>query len=322
MTSELNHVPLKKEQKAFLKDVIWGLRQRQKQLDCKYFYDERGSKLFDDICQLEEYYPTKTETALLKIYSKEISSQIGSGVCLIEYGCGSLVKTRILLDALDSPFLFIPIDISEEHLLHAAQDLATQYQELKVLPQVADFTQTMVLPKQARSKNMKCVGFFPGSTIGNFNHNEAVKFLSGISKTVGEDGGLLIGVDMKKDREILIRAYDDKSGVTASFNLNLILRINQELGGNFDVSAFKHKALYNETKGRIELHLVSLKQQTVNVQGFKFTFKKGETIHTENSYKYHTKEFTSLAEEAGFTTIKTWVDEKQLFSLHYLKANS
>ncbi len=322
MTLELSQVTLKDEKKDFLKDVIWGLRQRQKQLACKYFYNERGSKLFDDICQLEEYYPTRTETALLKKYGKEIANHIGSEVCLIEYGCGSLVKIRILLDALDRPSLFIPIDISEEHLLRAAKNLAAQYQDLRVLPQVADFTQTLVLPEQALSRNIKRVGFFPGSTIGNFNHNEAVKFLNGISKTVGPNGGLLIGVDMKKDPEILIRAYDDSSGVTASFNLNLILRINQELGGNFDISAFKHKALYNKTKGRVELHLVSLKQQIANVQGFKFSFDEGETIHTENSYKYHTKEFSSLAEEAGFATIKTWVDEKQLFSIHYLKVSS
>lgn len=322
MTLEITPITLNKEKKTFLKDVVWGLGQPQKQLACKYFYDERGSKLFDDICQLEEYYPTRTETALLQKYGKEIANYIGSKVCLIEYGCGSLVKTRILIDALDQPFLFIPIDISEEHLLRASQNLAKQYQKLKVLPQVADFTKSMVLPRQARSKNNKCVGFFPGSTIGNFNPTEAIKFLRGISKTVGQNGGLLIGVDLKKDTEILVRAYDDSSGVTASFNLNLIERINHELGGNFDVSAFKHQALYNELKGRMELHLVSQKKQTVNIQIYNFSFEKNETIHTENSYKYHTKEFSSLAEKAGFTTIKTWVDEKQLFSLHYLEASS
>jgi dimethylhistidine N-methyltransferase len=227
-----------------------------------------------------------------------------------------------LLDALDCPFLFVPIDISEKHLLRSAKNLSDQYQGLKVLPQVADFTQAMVLPKQIRSKDIKCVGFFPGSTIGNFDHKEAVKFLQGVSETVGQGGGLLIGVDMKKEPEILIRAYDDNAGVTAAFNLNLIERINQELGGNFDVSAFKHQALYNHVQGRIELHLVSLKQQTVHIQNFDFSFDINETIHTENSYKYHIKEFSSLAERAGFTTVKSWVDENKLFSIHYLKVSS
>ena len=313
---------LNKEKKAFLKDVVWGLRQRQKQIACKYFYDERGSKLFDDICRLEEYYPTRTETALLKTYGKEISNYIGPEVCLIEYGCGSLIKTRILIDALERPFLFIPIDISEEHLLRASQDLATQYQELIVLPQVADFTKPIVLPNRARSKNLKCVGFFPGSTIGNFSPIEAINFLKSISKTIGPNGGLLIGVDMKKDAKILIQAYDDNSGVTASFNLNLIKRINKELGGDFDISTFRHRAIYNDIKGRIELHLVSLKKQIVKIQNFEFSFEKNETIHTENSYKYHKREFTSLAEQAGFLTIKTWVDEKKLFSIYYLKSGS
>tara|TARA_B100001142_G_scaffold214888_1_gene212987 strand:+ start:147 stop:1103 length:957 start_codon:yes stop_codon:yes gene_type:complete len=313
---------LNNDDKAFLKDVVWGLKQNQKQLACKYFYNERGSKLFDAICLLEEYYPTRTETALLKTYGKEIASYIGPEVCLIEYGCGSLVKTRILIDALERPCLFIPIDISEEHLLRASQNLASQYHELEILPHVADFTKPMVLPKQARYKNIKCVGFFPGSTIGNFSPSEAIKFLKGMAKTIGQGGGLLIGVDMKKDEKILVQAYDDNSGVTASFNLNLIERINQELGGNFDVSAFKHKANYNNIKGRIELFLVSLKKQTVRIQNFEFSFEKNETIHTENSYKYHINEFISLAERAGFFTIKTWVDEKNLFSLHYLKTGA
>lgn len=309
---------LTKERQAFLNDVVWGLRQNQKQLACKYFYNERGSQLFDDICQLEEYYPTRTETALLKAHSEEISNLIGSGVCLIEYGCGSLVKTRILINALDRPFLFVPIDISEDHLLRSAQELASQYKELKVFPKVADFTQTIVLPEQINSNDIKCIGFFPGSTIGNFNHGEAIKFLQRVSETVGQGGGLLIGVDMKKSAKTLVRAYDDAAGITAAFNLNLIERINQELEGDFDVSAFKHQARYNRLEGRIELHLVSLKQQNVHIQGFDFSFDKGETIHTENSYKYHPKEFGALAERGGFTAVKTWVDKKKLFSLHYL----
>ena len=319
MVLNLKPLVLKKEKRVFLEDVIWGLSQNQKQLNCKYFYDERGSKLFDDICNLEEYYPTRTEIALLNLYGKEIADYIGSDICLIEYGCGSLLKTKILIDALEKPRLFIPIDISEEHLLKSAENLSTKCKGLKILPHVADFTQTMDLPKQIYTEDNRCVGFFPGSTIGNFNHDDAISFLKGVAKTVGRGGGLLIGVDTKKDTKTLINAYDDKAGVTAAFNLNIIKRINHELGGNFDVAAFNHKVVYNKFEGRIELYLESLKKQMVQIQNFEFSFNKGETIHTENSYKYYTEEFTSLAKNAGFFSVKTWVDENQLFSLHYLK---
>lgn len=316
------HSPiLPEESNAFLDDVVQGLSQPQKQLACKYFYDERGSKLFDAICRLDEYYPTRTETALLETYARDIAGLIGSGVCLIEYGCGSLVKTRLLIDALDRPALFVPIDISEDHLLRSAKELAEDYRDLDVLPQVADFSRALALPEKMNGKDAKRVGFFPGSTIGNFDHEAAVEFLQSVSETVGEGGGLLIGVDLKKDTDILIRAYDDAQGVTAAFNLNVIERINRELGGDFDVSAFRHRALYNAREGRIEMYLVSLKRQTVNIQGYEFAFAEGETIHTENSYKYHIEEFETLANTAGFASGKTWVDEDKLFSLHYLTVN-
>jgi len=312
---------LDQDAQVFCDDVVQGLSQPQKQLACKYFYDKRGSKLFDEICRLDEYYPTRTETALLKTFGEEIAGLIGPGVCLIEYGCGSLVKTRLLIDALDYPSLFVPVDISEDHLLQSAKKLAEEYPDLDVQPQVADFTRALALPEKMKGNGAKCIGFFPGSTIGNFDHEAAVGFLQSVSETLGKGGGFLIGVDLKKDTDILVRAYDDAQGVTAAFNLNVIGRINRELGGDFDVSAFRHRAFYNRLEGRIEMYLVSLKKQTAHIQGHDFAFTEGETIHTENSYKYHIEEFGALAAKAGFATVKTWVDDNGLFSLHYLAAS-
>ncbi len=304
--------------KAFLDDVFRGLERRQKELPCKYFYDEAGSRLFDAICGLEEYYPTRTEIALLEAHGAEMAAFIGPGVCLIEFGCGSLLKTRLLLDALVRPAAFVPIDISDGHLTRSAAALVAEYRGLKVLPVVADFTRPIDLPEQARELTARRAGFFPGSTIGNFDHPSAVRFLRNVAEMTGKGGALLIGVDLKKDEDILVRAYDDRAGVTAAFNLNIIERINRELDGDFDPRAFRHLALYNGDKGRIEMHLVSRKDQTVTIRGRAFRFQDGETIHTENSYKYHVEEFTALAAKAGFSAVKTWVDGNGLFSLHYL----
>lgn len=304
--------------KAFLDDVFRGLERPRKELPCKYFYDEAGSRLFDAICGLDEYYPTRTEIALLKAHGAEMAELIGPGVCLIEFGCGSLVKTRLLLDALARPAAFVPIDISDGHLTRSAAALAGEYRGLKVLPLAADFTRPIDLPEQVRDLAARRVGFFPGSTIGNFDHPSAVGFLRNVAAMTGTGGGLLIGVDLKKDEAILVRAYDDRAGVTAAFNLNIIERINRELGGDFDPRAFRHMALYNGEKGRIEMHLVSRKDQTVTIQDRAFRFRDGETIHTENSYKYHVEEFTALAGQAGFSAVRTWVDGDGLFSLHYL----
>jgi dimethylhistidine N-methyltransferase len=304
--------------KQFRDDVFEGLARRQKELPCKYFYDDRGSALFDEICGLDEYYPTRTETALLEKYGPEMADLIGPGVCLIEFGCGSLTKTRCLLDALDRPALFVPIDISEDHLIRSAAALDADYEGLEVRPVVADFTRPVDLPEEARTGNSKRVGFFPGSTIGNFDHVGAVEFLKTVAGMVDGGGALLIGADLKKDEEILLRAYDDAAGVTAAFNLNIIERINHELGGDFDVSQFRHMAQYSREKGRIEIYLVSGKDQTVHIQDRAFRFRESETIHTENSYKYHVEEFSALAAEAGFGAAKNWVDSGNLFSLHYL----
>ena len=311
-------VELSPPSKAFLDDVFRGLERPQKELPCKYFYDEAGLRLFDAICGLDEYYPTRTETALLEAHRAEMAELIGPGVFLIEFGCGSLIKTRLLLDALVRPVAFVPIDISDGHLTRSAATLAGEYQGLKVLPLAADFTRPIDLPEQARDFGAKRVGFFPGSTIGNFDHPSAVQFLRNVAAMTGKGGVLLIGVDLKKDEDILVRAYNDRAGVTAAFNLNLIERINRELDGDFDPRAFRHLALYNDEKGRIEMHLVSRKDQTVTIQNRAFRFQDGETIHTENSYKYHVEEFTALAAQARFSAVKTWVDGDGLFSLHYL----
>ena len=304
--------------KSFRDDVFEGLSRKQKELPCKYFYDDRGSELFNTICGLDEYYPTRTETALLQAHGREMADLIGPGVCLIEFGCGSLLKTRLLLDALRSPAAFVPIDISADHLLQSAAALAADYPNLEVLPVVADFTRPVKLPDKARKASENRIGFFPGSTIGNFDHAGAVDFLATVADMVGGGGALLIGVDLKKDEDILVRAYDDAQGVTAAFNRNVLERINRELGGCFDIETFRHRALYNGAEGRIEMHLVSEKDQTVTVHDRDFTFTEGETIHTENSCKYYVEEFSSLAAGAGFRSARTWVDGDGLFSLHYL----
>ncbi|PPR64006.1 MAG: Histidine N-alpha-methyltransferase [Alphaproteobacteria bacterium MarineAlpha3_Bin3] len=304
--------------KSFRDDVFEGLSREQKELPCKYFYDDRGSELFNTICGLDEYYPTRTETALLQAHGREMADLIGPGVCLIEFGCGSLLKTRLLLDALRSPAAFVPIDISADHLLQSAAALAADYPNLEVLPVVADFTRPVKLPDKARKASENRIGFFPGSTIGNFDHAGAADFLATVADMVGGGGALLIGVDLKKDEDILVRAYDDAQGVTAAFNRNVLERINRELGGCFDIETFRHRALYNGAEGRIEMHLVSEKDQTVTVHDRDFTFTEGETIHTEDSYKYHVEEFSSFAAGAGFRSARTWVDGDGLFSLHYL----
>ena len=304
--------------KSFRDDVFEGLSREQKELPCKYFYDDRGSELFNTICGLDEYYPTRTETALLQAHGREMADLIGPGVCLIEFGCGSLLKTRLLLDALRSPAAFVPIDISADHLLQSAAGLAADYPNLEVLPVVADFTRPVKLPDKARKASENRIGFFPGSTIGNFDHAGAADFLATVADMVGGGGALLIGVDLKKDEDILVRAYDDAQGVTAAFNRNVLERINRELGGCFDIETFRHRALYNGAEGRIEMHLVSEKDQTVTVYDRDFTFTEGETIHTEDSYKYHIEEFSSFAAGAGFRSARTWVDGDGLFSLHYL----
>ena len=307
------------ERKEILSDVLTGLIGIPKSLPCKYFYDERGSDLFRQICELPEYYPTRIETALLMDCADAISAAIGPRCRLIEYGTGSSEKMRILLDALELPSAFISVDISREHLLQATSALARAYPELDVHAVCADFTKSFVVPHRTEILVGKTVAFFPGSSLGNFHRREAIKFLTNTANVVGPGGGLVIGVDLKKDVDILNAAYNDSAGVTAAFNLNLLIRINEELGGTFDVDAFKHYAFYNDEKGRIEMHIVSLKEQTVSVGGKEIYFRDGETIHTENSYKYDIDEFQDLASEAGFVSAQVWRDPSHLFSVHYVE---
>ncbi|MFL2770014.1 MAG: L-histidine N(alpha)-methyltransferase [Rhodospirillaceae bacterium] len=301
---------------AFLHDVLSGLSQKQKRLAPKYFYDAHGSALFDSICELDEYYPTRTEMKVLEDRAKEITDLI-YGYHLIEFGSGSSAKIRILLNAASQLASYVPVDISRDHLFAAANKIANDYPDLSVSPICADFTQDFELPDFI-SHGKKAV-FFPGSTIGNFSRIEAEQFLSMLAEILGNEGGLVIGVDLKKDPNILNAAYNDSKGVTAAFNLNLLVRINRELNANFDLSAFEHKAHYNASKGRIEMHLLSKAEQTVIVGGREFHFNRHETIHTENSHKYDIDEFHEMGRQAGFKPEKTWTDSNKLFSIHYLR---
>lgn len=310
------------ERDDFLSDVLRGLFGMPKSLPCKYFYDERGSDLFQQICELPEYYPTRTETALLEGCADQIAAAIGPRCCLVEYGTGSSEKMRILLDALELPSAFVSVDISREHLLQSTSALAKDHPEVEVHAVCADFTKPFTVPYSTKDFEGKTVAFFPGSSLGNFHHHEAVEFLRNTANVVGPGGGLVIGIDLKKDVDILNAAYSDSAGVTAAFNLNLLVRINDELGGTFNVDAFTHHAFYNEAKGRIEMHIVSPKEQTVCVGGKEIHFNEGETIHTENSYKYDIDEFQELAHEAGFESAQVWTDPGRLFSVHYLEAAS
>ncbi len=302
---------------TFLADVLEGLAEPQKTLPCKYFYDEVGSQLFDAICELDEYYPTRTELAIMEEHASEMATLIGPRSLLIEYGSGSSVKTRWLLDHLHEPAAYVPIDISKDHLLASAQKLAALYPHIEILPVCADFHQTFLIPSSKKKVGCKLV-YFPGSTIGNFMPDEAAAFLRSVANNVGSGGALLIGVDLKKDRAILEAAYNDAKRVTARFNLNLLTRINRELGADFELAAFDHVATYNESLGRVESYLVSSCDQSVKLNGTSFTFTKGERIHTENSYKFDVPQFEAFARAAGFDVERVWIDENRLFSVQYL----
>jgi len=303
----------------FASDVIEGLRQRPASIPPKYFYDAKGSKLFDAITGLAEYYPTRTEIALLQQHADAIARQVGTGSLLVEPGGGSCAKVHILLKGLQ-PCAYVPMDISRDHLQMAAQELAAQFPWLEIHAACTDFTRQMSLPPTAPAGTR--VAFFPGSSIGNFDPPGAVEFLRSIAQLVGDAGYLLIGVDLKKDKKILEAAYDDAQGVTAAFNLNLLKRINRELGADFDLAQWRHQTLYNETFGRIEMHLQSRLAQTVQVAGHSFDFAAGETIHSENSYKYSVDEFIDLAAQAGFSSQQVWLDDERLFSVHLFRAEA
>jgi dimethylhistidine N-methyltransferase len=301
----------------FLDDVLAGLAEPQKRISSKYFYDERGSQLFNDICELPEYYPTRTEMGLLTAHASEFAPLIGAHASVVEFGSGSSTKVRVLLDALESPAAYIPVDISREHLLASSKALADSYPDLPVVPVAADYTQPFELPEIEGEAAR--IGFFPGSTIGNFTRTAAEDFLRAAATDLGADNGLLIGVDLRKDEDILHAAYNDAAGVTAAFNMNLLERINRELEADFDLAAFRHDARWVADKGRIEMHLVSERDQEVRIDGAHFAFAAGETIHTEDSHKYGIDEFQELAARAGWRAFRHWTDADALFSLHYLR---
>ena len=305
----------------FLKDVIEGLGKNPKTLKPKYFYDNRGAQLFTEICTTPEYYPTRTEITILNQNAEDIASQIGNNIALIEYGSGALEKIKILLNFLKEPVGLIPVDISEDQLFVSAKNLENLYPNLEILPVAADFTKPIPIPGFSQPPK-KYVAFFPGSTIGNFEPDLAIQFLQGVTKTIGLDGLLLIGFDLKKDIETLLAAYDDQRGITASFNKNLLSRVNGELGGNFNLNTFEHVARYNENKGRIEMHLKSTMEQTVSINKELFEFLEGETIHTENCYKFTKESFTAMSSKAGLSPVKTWTDDKNLFAVMLLRTTS
>jgi dimethylhistidine N-methyltransferase len=302
----------------FMAEVIKGLSREPKTLPCKFFYDERGSALFDEICDLPEYYPTRTEIALLESIAGDLARHIGPHAHLIEYGCGSVKKVRPLLDALVEPAAYVAVDISREHLLGAAKMLAEDYPDLDVHAVCADFTRPFEVRPPADRPEARRVGFFPGSTLGNFQPEDACRFLSNAVQLLGSGGAMVIGIDLKKDTAILEAAYNDAQGVTAAFDLNLLHRINTELGANFDVAKFRHRAHYNADAGRVEMHLYSMAEQSVLLNGTTFRFADGESIHTENSHKYSVEDFRAMARNAGFEPAGVWMDDAQLFSIHYL----
>ena len=302
---------------AFLAELLRGLSQRPKSIAAKFFYDEMGCQLFDEICSLDEYYLTRTEMRILREKVAEICALFGPECRLVEFGSGSNAKTRILLDHLHAPAAYVPVDIALEQLLQCSARLARVYPELCITPVCADFTTAFTLPEMPCPVR-RTVAFFPGSTIGNLEPAEAENFFRKISLLCGADGGLLIGVDLKKDRLTLERAYNDARGVTARFNLNLLTRINRSFGAGIRQDKFQHHAFYNEEFGRIEMHLVSLVEQTIQLNGTTFSLQEGEHIVTEHSYKYSLDEFAKLAGRSGWAVKGLWTDAANLFSVHYL----
>lgn len=312
-------VDLAPEVVSFRDAVLYGLARTPKSIAPMYFYDTKGSELFEAICELPEYYPTRAETEILRTHAVEIAERIGPAAHLIEYGSGATQKVRPLLDALKDPAAYTPIDISGEHLDAAAQRLATSYPHMEVTAIVADYTRPFSVPAPRRPANTRAA-LFLGSTIGNFAPDEALRFLRQTARRLAGGGCLLLGADLRKDPARLHAAYNDAAGVTAEFNLNLLTRINRELAGDFDLEHFSHYAFYNPLAGRIEMHLVSRRAQRVTVAGRGFAFGEGESLHTENSYKFTVDGLQEIARSAGFEPEEVWFDEGRLFSLHLLRA--
>ena len=308
------------ESAGFLDEVIAGLAPPRKSLPSKYFYDARGCELFERICTLPEYYPTRVELALMREHAAEMASFLGPDCQLVEFGSGSSLKTRILLEQLQ-PALYVPVDIAGAALRAAAVGLEQAFPWLNINGVCADYTRPLKLPVFVGVLIRNKAVYFPGSTIGNFTPEEAIEFLQFVRRMVGAGGALLIGVDLKKDKHLLDAAYNDAAGVTAAFNLNLLARINRELGGDFQLRRFRHRAFYDEDRGRIEMHLESLAAQFAHVERARFAFGQGETILTEISCKYGVDEFRAIAQRAGFAAARTWIDADRLFSVHGMIAD-
>ena len=302
---------------SLVEDVLRGLQSTPKRLSPTYLYDERGSQLFDLICELPEYYVTRTETRILAAHAQEIASCIGDNALLVEFGSGASTKTRLLLDRLPNLAAYVPVDISRSHLMAAASRISAAYPHLEVLPACADFTQAFPLPKPKRPP-ARVVVFFPGSTIGNFDAPAAIDLMKVMRRTVGTGGALVIGFDLAKDPAVLERAYDDSAGVTAAFDLNVLRRLNRDLGANFDLRGFRHQAVWVPAASRIEMHLVSSVAQEVVIAGEVIRFAENEHLITEHCHKYTPASFAAQARAAGWTAERTWADEQHYFNIQYL----
>ena len=301
---------------AFAAAVIDGLSRADRTLPCRFFYDERGSQLFEEITRLPEYYPTRTETRILEAHADDIAAATPSGAVLVEFGSGSSLKTEILIDAVGGLGAYVPIDVSASALEDAAARLRRRFPALPIIPVEGDFLSSLDLPSDLAHRER--LGFFPGSTIGNFPPREACALLTQMGRTLGRGARLIVGIDLRKDPRRLVQAYDDAAGVTARFNLNILARCNRELGSDFRLERFGHEAVFNAAESRVEMHIVSRDRQVVHVLGHAFGFREGERIHTENSYKYALEDFASLAAAAGWQTRAVWTDEDNLFSVHDL----
>ncbi len=306
------------EREDFRRAVLAGLSRRPRAIPPRFLYDARGSALFDEICELPEYYLTRTETRILKARARDIARLAGPGAALVEFGSGSSVKSRLLLDAMPDLAVYAPIDISREHVEGSAARLRRDYPGLRIEPVFGDYMELRALPPVAEERRR--LGFFPGSTIGNLEPAEAVAFLRNARTLLGDDGALVLGVDLRKDTQVLHDAYNDAAGVTAQFTLNLLRRMNRELDASFDLAGFAHDAFYNADEGRIEIFFRSLRDQTAMIGGRQFTFAEGERVHTEYSYKYDAEGIAALAQAGGFRIAETWTDPDRLFAVGYLVA--
>jgi L-histidine N-alpha-methyltransferase len=303
---------------AFRADVAFGLSQRRKNLPSRWLYDNRGCEIFEEITRLDEYYPTRTETAILRDSAREIADFCGEKAILLEYGAGAGIKTEILIEALERPRLYVPIDIAGDFLDETVVRMRQRFPELQTLPVVADFTREFEIPRGVPGAP-RCA-FFPGSTIGNLDAHESKRFLRQVRRHVGSRGAAIIGVDLKKDLGALLPAYDDREGVTAAFNLNLLTRINRELEGDFSPEFFSHEARWSESESAVEMHLVSLRDQVVTVGGQRFAFETGETIHTESSRKYDIRSFMEVVEDGRWSVDAIWSDPDRRFAVFGLDA--